>query len=800
MAAALEAGVTRLFRVGGAHAIAALAYGTATIPRVDKIVGPGNRYVAAAKALVAGDCAIDFYAGPTEIVIVAGGGRPAWIAADLVAQAEHDPDARAIFITWSRSLAERVAPARRAGAPGPRRSSRRSLAAHGAIDRRREPPTRRWRWPTASRPSISSSIASRSTRRPIDRRRGVRRPVHRAGRRRLRHRLEPRAADRRRGPVPRRPERRRLRARDVGAAADARRASRGWRRPSCRSRAPKGCDGARGIDRGAGCQVTMSHYQKPPELYDGLAAAPEREHRRLLAARARGAGARCAPDEIGFYPPYAGATRCVRRVSRRRSRPARARQRARRRDHGGSRSPICGRRSADRCSEAIVPEPAFEIFRVRHRGRRRPLVQVMPHADFSFPLDEVLAAITPRHARGLPDQPEQPDRRRRCRSTRFARSPARVPPEAVVFVDEAYAEFSGATFIPELAGVSQRHRRPDVLEGLRPGRPAHRLPRRRARRARPDARRRCRSTASTSPPSSRCRRRSRICDHLNGLPARRSRESKALLYAACDRLGLTVLEERRELRARLRRRSRRRARQGRGRTRHLPARPLDRAGLRRLPPHRHRHGRAHAPRASRRWKRSCAPRGNRSPDDGDADRAATRRSRARAATRCAPASASSITCWSCSRATAPSTCGSTATGDLDVDQHHTVEDLGIALGEAVSKALGDRRGINRAGYFVMPMDETLAVAAIDLGGRPHAVVDLKVTRRARRRSADRARPRLLRRLRDRRARERPRQGAVRPIEPPPDRSGVQGVRARAARRVREGQALARMLPSTKGLL
>jgi len=67
-----------------------------------------------------------------------------------------------------------------------------------------------------------------------------------------------------------------------------------------------------------------------------------------------------------------------------------------------------------------------------------------------------------------------------------------------------------------------------------------------------------------------------------------------------------------------------------------------------------------------------------------------------------------------------------AKGDLDVDQHHTVEDLGIALGEAVSKALGDRRGINRAGYFVMPMDETLAVVALDLGGRPHAAVDLKV--------------------------------------------------------------------------
>jgi imidazoleglycerol-phosphate dehydratase len=70
-----------------------------------------------------------------------------------------------------------------------------------------------------------------------------------------------------------------------------------------------------------------------------------------------------------------------------------------------------------------------------------------------------------------------------------------------------------------------------------------------------------------------------------------------------------------------------------------------------------------------------------------------------------------------------------AKGDLDVDQHHTVEDLGLALGEAVSAALGSRRGINRAGYFVMPMDETLSVAAIDLGGRAHAVVDIRLRSR-----------------------------------------------------------------------
>jgi len=132
MAAALEAGVTRLFRIGGAHGIAALAFGTTTIPRVDKIVGPGNRFVAAAKAYVANTCAIDFYAGPTEIVIVAGGGRPAWIAADLVAQAEHDPDARSILITWSRALATRVDQAVARAAAG-REIVTRSLDAHGAI-------------------------------------------------------------------------------------------------------------------------------------------------------------------------------------------------------------------------------------------------------------------------------------------------------------------------------------------------------------------------------------------------------------------------------------------------------------------------------------------------------------------------------------------------------------------------------------------------------------------------------------------------------------------------------------------
>ena len=132
MYAARAAGVSRMFKLGGAHAIAALAYGTETIPAVDKIVGPGNAYVAAAKALVSSHCAIDFNAGPSEIVVVSTSGRAAWIAADLIAQAEHDPDARAILLTPSRRLAGAVARALAVQMPadGP---AARALSANGGI-------------------------------------------------------------------------------------------------------------------------------------------------------------------------------------------------------------------------------------------------------------------------------------------------------------------------------------------------------------------------------------------------------------------------------------------------------------------------------------------------------------------------------------------------------------------------------------------------------------------------------------------------------------------------------------------
>jgi len=102
-------GVREFYRIGGAQAIAALAYGTATISKVDKIVGPGNLFVTAAKKLVAFDCGIDFLAGPTETVILSERGDPRFIAADLVAQAEHDPDTLAVFITSFDTRAEKVA-------------------------------------------------------------------------------------------------------------------------------------------------------------------------------------------------------------------------------------------------------------------------------------------------------------------------------------------------------------------------------------------------------------------------------------------------------------------------------------------------------------------------------------------------------------------------------------------------------------------------------------------------------------------------------------------------------------------
>ncbi len=135
LGAAEMLGLGEIAHIGGAQAIAALAYGTRSVPRVDKLFGPGNRFVTAAKRLVSGECAIDLLAGPTELLIVAASGNASYIAADLLAQAEHDPDAITIFVTTSRKLAKAVrdAVAEQLGRLPDSNPAKRSLAEKGAI-------------------------------------------------------------------------------------------------------------------------------------------------------------------------------------------------------------------------------------------------------------------------------------------------------------------------------------------------------------------------------------------------------------------------------------------------------------------------------------------------------------------------------------------------------------------------------------------------------------------------------------------------------------------------------------------
>jgi histidinol dehydrogenase len=132
LAAAALLGVREFYRIGGAQAIAALAYGTKTVSRVNKIVGPGNMFVTTAKKIVAFDCAIDFLAGPTEGLILCDDGEPSFIASDLVAQAEHDPDALVLLVTKSRNFAGSVSQSVAVLARG-NPIAQQSLRNHGAV-------------------------------------------------------------------------------------------------------------------------------------------------------------------------------------------------------------------------------------------------------------------------------------------------------------------------------------------------------------------------------------------------------------------------------------------------------------------------------------------------------------------------------------------------------------------------------------------------------------------------------------------------------------------------------------------
>jgi histidinol dehydrogenase len=159
LAAAKLAGVDEVYAVGGAQAIASMAYGTASIPRVDVIVGPGNRYVSLAKQEVAGVVGIESTAGPSELVVVADAtAPPEFVAVDLMAQAEHGPDGAAVLVTWDEDVADAVdAALDRLVAAAPRRPRSRAPSRGVAAACSSTEPRARWRSPTSSRRSTSSS-------------------------------------------------------------------------------------------------------------------------------------------------------------------------------------------------------------------------------------------------------------------------------------------------------------------------------------------------------------------------------------------------------------------------------------------------------------------------------------------------------------------------------------------------------------------------------------------------------------------------------------------------------------------
>ena len=205
--------------MGGAQAIAAFAYGTKTVPRADRIVGPGNIYVAAAKKLLAGEVGIDFVAGPTEILIIAAEGDPAFLAADMLAQAEHDVDASAILLTTSKRLAAAGSEGNRAPTLDTRHRAvaRKAIDKNSAISHRAIRSTKPSNSPT---PSPRSTSASTTKLFPEDppRRQHLHRTVQSRSRGRLRRRSQPRAAHQRRSASARRTLRRRLRQGDLGPA------------------------------------------------------------------------------------------------------------------------------------------------------------------------------------------------------------------------------------------------------------------------------------------------------------------------------------------------------------------------------------------------------------------------------------------------------------------------------------------------------------------------------------------------------------------------------------------------------
>jgi histidinol-phosphate aminotransferase len=283
----------------------------------------------------------------------------------------------------------------------------------------------------------------------------------------------------------------------------------------------------------------MTHYQKPPELYDGL-RLHQNENTGGCSPRVIEALARLRADQIGFYPPYAAATDAVAAYL---GVPPDRVTLVNGLDEGIMALSVAYLRAevGGPVLEAIVPEPAFEIFRFDTAVAGGTLVQVTPKADFAFPLDEVLAAVTPNTRVVFLTNPNNPtgvsmplgDIREISR---------RVPAGAIVFVDEAYAEFAGESFIPELDAfpnvvVGRTFSKAFGLAGLRigclVGAPDTVDP---IRRAVPVY---SVSVAAVAAIQAALLDLNHMREYL-----RQVTESKALLYGACDRLGITYWKSR----------------------------------------------------------------------------------------------------------------------------------------------------------------------------------------------------------------------------------------------------------------
>ena len=701
--------MTRLFRLGGAQAIAALAFGTKSVPRADPSWGRATSYVAAAKNYVSSEVGIDMHAGPSEILVLSGSGRPAWLAADLIAQAEHDPDARAVLVTWKRRLAMAVRSevTRQMPTSGP---APLSLASHGGII------------VTASR-ADGISLANRMAPEHLvvdDEKTAA--AVGRAGAIFIgewtaqvagdyaigsNHVLPTGGAARFRGG---------LNAADYVRIVSVQRVTKaGLRRLAPTVRALARAEGLLAHEQSILVRESSNTYHRPAPTGDGLRLHLN-ENTAGCSPKVLEALAHLSATDVAFYPDYDAV---YREAAAYLGVPEDRLLLVNGLDEGILMSAIGAllRRPDDGSRpEFIVVNPAFDMYAITARACGGAVVNVSPRGDFEFPLDGVRAAITPRTRLVFVTSPNNPTGVRV--SNDAIRSVAQaVPAGALIFVDEAYHDFCGDTALPLLDSchnvvvgrtfakahglaalrVGALMGVPDTMDPLRAVTPPYSLNVAAAVALR----------AAMTDRDRLARMRDQVRQSQLAMSSARSTASRSgsVALTSCSRASVPRLA----------------AGVAAGRGGHPHPRQVGRPGVRWLHPSR-RDRRAHAP-LPRRHGGDAVDAGDRSQDDRDRDSVALT-PRGAAATRSRPASVPGPHARAFARHGA-SDPEMMRRGSRRRSAPHRRRP-GIALGEAVSKALGARRGINRASYFVMPMDETLAVVALDLGGRPHAAVDLKV--------------------------------------------------------------------------